>query len=313
MRNTARIRNSLVGGAVIALLVGLPFAFITSNPERRQQEKTLRELEVHLITERAIAGNLESYKDEGERVRARLSEVDRMLRPDFEALRQALAGDQAELVVGKAKVVGPNLHWPFHLRGASRADVPAVLSVLEGSGHLLRVSTFSVSQGQWTLRGYAFETRAQAEAQRATTPSDAGSGSPWYAPLNDDLRKEIEDKRAELRRLREAIGPAAAFLPLKEELEAKLALIQEMGGAPDLRGVMLTFLLADGAPFSELTLEADAETVVGRGRATRALDELDLRARVPEGLTLATFSGSDGGDVRFTLVSEPRSARAPSP
>lgn len=262
-----RARNVVVG--VGGVLFGVLFikAFIDDNPERRALKQQEKQAAAELLQRRAIAQNLDHFREEFEKLRARATMIERTLSPDLEALGRALP-EGVELTRRDPRRSGSLMMRPFDLEG----DPPtfeATLATLDASGLVLDVAKIRRSDGGWSVQAIGFEYLPE-EPEVDEARDD---GPPWYGRLNDDVRSEIERMEAEVEALDQQLGEVAAYTSLKRWIEERLEATEALRRRRrDVRPVVSALAVGASAVFTAIDAgaeDADAVHVEGRGEVTR--------------------------------------------
>jgi hypothetical protein len=223
--DTRKLRNLVVGATLLLVIAGVAIAFESENPQRAQMEWKIRELDSRLVQKRAIARDLERYRIEIARLRMRLAEAKQILTPDLDAIAGKMTIIGVSMARSPETIEGFYKRWPQTLEGKTQVELDGAVAILKNSGNLWDYVQVERPAGSWRLEVATFtflerRTPPRAEEQR--------EDDPWYAWINEEHRKIIEEKQREEARLDELIGDVREFTELKRELEDRLQIIDSL-------------------------------------------------------------------------------------
>lgn len=213
----------------------LGYQFTTGNPERAELEKEITALDGQLVQLKAIRRDQARYRAEQDRLSEQLREGHRFFAEDLEVLSSSLAKSGVSLTAKRSEA--PSSAPPrryaettplsLTLKGRAKDNVFGAFAALDPM--ICSLTRFELEPtGAWTMG-------LDAQAFVAPSPDVIPARPPprWYSSLNDDQRRTIAAKQAELDALRAELGDEKDFGKKKRELEALSRVVETLAAARD--------------------------------------------------------------------------------
>lgn len=303
-----RARGWVLGTAAVAVLGLIGSDFLSSNPERLALEREITRLDGQLMYLKMGARDPARYAAEVDAMRARIQEGRRSFAGDLEVLSSSLARSGVAIVAERdgreesgRSPSNPTEPIRLELRAGERDRLVAALTLLHP--RISRLERFRLEPGgAWTL-----EVTLYALLPLPLPVDPPPPRARWYSSLNDDLRRLIASKRAQIEELRAKLGREDDFTIVQQELEALTKVIEGLAPVGDEHRELLRSLFVDAPIFESATVERSSSGFAARGTLAPGVETTSVQERLAPGWRVAQVN-THGRQV--SLIAEPVAAPA---
>jgi hypothetical protein len=230
------IRNVAFGVSIACASAMFWYWLLILDPESEQLQVEQKYLKDQLKDRRAMARDLSAYRAEKERMGARVAEADRLLHPDLSVLQRSLTPLHVILAERPPKATGFYDAVGFDLSGADGKSLQGTMRALERTGFLFQIDELQQSASDWSMRVNAFhyipgEKKRSWLDEIMTESKTSSAGAPSIAWSNQDLKRDIESKKRELRQLDKILGNVGTFMEQKRRLSEEIAISEKIRSA----------------------------------------------------------------------------------